>query len=271
MQPHDDTWHHVFLEPTLGNAERLSYQEQGFLNLGPLLTPLGLERMRSECMATWSATKTGFDPKGSWLQNALLPNIHHHSELVRRYYFDGPLVDVATQLIGPDIKAATSQLTFKLRGNTQSFGWHQDNGYGELDPYNSISCLTTLDDTDQDNGCLWVIPGSHQRGQAAYRHTLDDKNNQVSIDMEVNADHAIPIPLQAAHCLILNCHLLHMSQGNSATDRDRRILFTRYADADAVEVYNHRQPRLGRLLRGVSRFPEVDRYESDLETPWRDP
>ena len=62
-----------------------------------------------------------------------------------------------------------------------------------------------------------------------------------------------------------------MSQGNTSTERDRRILFTRYADADAVEVYNHHEPRLGRLLRGVTRFPEVKRYESELTTPWRDP
>ena len=27
-----------------------------------------------------------------WLQNALLPDIHHRSKLVRDYYFEGPLV-----------------------------------------------------------------------------------------------------------------------------------------------------------------------------------
>ena len=270
MQHHCDSWHNWFLPPTVGDAQRALFKEQGFLQFGPLLTPAGLDRMRTECMTSWSAEKSAFDRQGSWLQNALLPNIHHHSEFVRRYYFDGPLVDVATQLVGPNIKAATSQLTFKLRGNTQSFGWHQDNGYGELDPYNSISCLTALDDTDVDNGCLWVIPASHQQGQVAYRHTLDDKTSQVSIDMEVNAHDAVAIPLAAAHCLILDCHLLHMSAGNHARDRDRRILFTRYADADAVEVYNHRQPRLGRLLRGSSRFPEVERYESHLVCAPRD-
>jgi len=38
----------------------------------------------------------------------------------------------------------------------------------------------------------------------------------------------------------------------------------RYADADAVEVYNGRRPRLGRLLRGVTKFPEVEAFEEDL-------
>ena len=51
------------------------------------------------------------------------------------------------------------------------------------------------------------------------------------------------------------------------TDQDRRILYLRYSDADAVEVYNNDQPRLGRLVRGTSRFDEVARYERDLPCP----
>ena len=39
----------------------------------------------------------------------------------------------------------------------------------------------------------------------------------------------------------------------------------RYADADAAEVYNGRRPRLGRLLRGTTRFDEVREFESDLQ------
>ena len=58
--------------------------------------------------------------------------------------------------------------------------------------------------------------------------------------------------------------LLHRSEGNLSPEWDRRILFLRYADADAVEVYNDRRPRLGPLLRGKTRFPEVAEFERDL-------
>ena len=255
-----------FLPQRLSDAQRESFRDHGFLQLGPLLTEHGLRQMQTECMSAWRAEKESFDPSGTWLRNSLLPDIHHRSAFVRQYYFAGPLVDIALQLIGPNIKAVTSQLTFKLRGNSQRFGWHQDNAYGELDPYNAISCLTALDNADPENGCLWLIPGSHHPGQIEYNHTLDDKAAQVSIDMDADPARATPMPLQAGHCLLLHCHLLHMSQGNLSVDRDRRILFTRYADADAVEVYNDRQPRLGRLLRGTTRFAAVRRYEAELDT-----
>ena len=137
-----------FVRAALTGQQIGLYHEQGFLVVGRTLTDEGLDRLRSEVMEAWCSHKGAFDPDGTWLKNALLPDIHHHSRLVRDYYFDGPLVDMVGQIIGPNIKAATAQLTFKMKGNTQPFAWHQDNGYGELDPYNAISTLTALDDVD---------------------------------------------------------------------------------------------------------------------------
>ncbi len=255
-----------FIHRRLTDDDVRGYHEQGYLLYGPILTPAGLQRLRDECMAAWRAEKGDFDPSKTWLENALLPNIHHRSDLVRRYYFSGPLVDVAERIIGPNLKGATSQLTFKMRGNTRPFAWHQDNGYGQLDPYNAISCLTALDDTDRQNGCLWLIPGSQQQGQidVGDAGSAAAKQAQREIRVDVDETRAIPVPMQAGECLIFGPWTLHKSDGNFAPDRDRRILFLRYADADAVEVYNGRRPRLGRLLRGTTRFPEVETFEAHL-------
>jgi hypothetical protein len=270
MQEHDmdqarrDSEHFVYR--TLDDRTLEAYEEQGYFHYGPILTAAGLERMRAECMEAWRAEKGEFDPANTWLQNALLMSIHHKTDIVRRFYFSGPLVDVAERLIGPNIKGATSQLTFKMRGNTKSFGWHQDNSYGQLDPYNALTCLTALDDTDEQNGCLWILPGSHKRGQidVGEAGSAEAKKAQVEINLDVDESNAIPMPMKAGECLIFGCWTLHKSQGNLSKDRDRRILFVRYADADAVEVYNDGKPRLGRLLRGKTRFPEIEAFESHL-------
>lgn len=203
-------------------------------------------------------------PRRRGCRVALLSDIHHRSAVVRDYYYRGPVVDVAQQLIGPNIKGVTSQLTFKMRGNTKAFGWHQDNGYGELDPYNALTTLTALDDTDEQNGCLWIVPASHQLGQIEPGLNLSDKQAEKSIELTVDESAAIPVPMRAGEAIVFHCWMLHKSQGNFSPDRDRRILFLRYADADAVEVYNDRRPRLGPLLKGATRFPEVKRYEAEL-------
>lgn len=252
---------------TLSALDIELYESAGYLVLPQLLTPEGLDRLREECMAVWTQKKTEAPANGTWLQSALLVNIHHESPLARAYYFHGPLVDIASQLIGPNIKGATSQLTFKMRGNTKPFGWHQDNGYGQLDPYNSLTTLTSLDKTDRGNGCLWLIPGSHRFGQIDVSDRLTPEAKAAGADLTVeiaDESEAIPMESSAGDALIFHCFTLHKSEGNMSADRDRRVLFLRYADADAVEVYNHRKPRLGRLVKGTTRFDEVRAFESDL-------
>ena len=161
------------------------------------------------------------------------------------------------------MKGATSQLTFKLKGNTKVFGWHQDNGYGHLSPCTAISCLTALDDADEKNGCLRVIPASHKRGQLS-AITAEEKRAGVEIILSVDESEARAVPMRAGDVLVMHCHTLHAS-GPNLTDRHRRLLFLRFADADAVEVFNENRPRLGRLLRGETVFPEVAAFESELE------
>jgi hypothetical protein len=241
----------------LTGSELDHYNGQGYLVLNSLLSPGGVEQMTAECMVAWEQEKRAFDPAKTWLQNSLLPNIHHQSALVRDYYFEGPLVDTAEQIVGPNIKGVTSQLTFKMRGNTKPFGWHQDNGYGELEPYNAITCLTALEDNDEETGCLWILPGSHHAGQRRMERTEEDRRLGREVVVEIDEAGAIPMPMKAGDCLIMTCWTFHKSEGNFSKDRDRRVLFLRYGDADAVEVANDRRPRLGRLLRGNTRFPEV--------------
>jgi len=249
---------------SLTPAELDSFREQGYLIVKNILTAEGLAAMRDESMIAWNEEKTAFDPAKTWLHNSLLVNIHHRSDAVKQYYFNGPLVDIATQLIGPNIKGATSQLTFKMAGNTKPFGWHQDNGYGELEPYTALTTLTALDDTDRGNGCLWLIPGSHKGGQIKVEQTEEQKQKKSEIIVYADDSLAVPMEMKAGDALIFSCWMLHKSDGNYSGERDRRILFLRYADADAVEVYNDRRPRLGRLVRGTTMFDEVKAFEKDL-------
>lgn len=264
-QENDTTKEKLFLQRKLSDEQVRFYEENGYLLYGPILTDAGLDRLREDSMAVWQGEDRASDGDETWLQSMLLPNVHRRAETVRRFYFSGPLVEVAEQLIGPDIKAANSQLSFKLAGDTNVVGWHQDNGYGELDPYNALTCLTALDTADEESGCLWVIPEGHKAGQIDVRDQFSIKGKQAQgeIKLDVDESRAIPVPLKPGECVVFHAWMPHKSEANRS-DHDRRLLFARYADADSVEVYNDRTPRLGRLLRGSTRFPEVEAFEADL-------
>lgn len=256
----------LFIYRSLSDEQVQSFHDQGYIEFGRLLTDRGLALMCEEAMEEWNEENREFDESQTWLKNSLLTNIHKRSNLIRRYYFHGPFVGVAEQLVGPNLKGVTSQLSFKLRGNIKLAPWHQDNGYGELDPYTAITCITALDDTDTESGCLWIIPHGHRLGQidVSDQLTVKSKEAMVEVSIEVDEANAIPIPMKAGDGLIFHGWMPHKSLGNTS-DRDRRLLFLRYADADAVEVYNNRKPRLGKLIRGNTRFSEVEEYEADLD------
>lgn len=239
-----------FCEISLTSIDVARFHDDGFLTLD-LVANRSINSLQLEADRAWDAAHREYDSGASWLSNALLVGVHEQSALFREVLYRGPLVDVMTQLIGPNIKLASNQLTFKHSGDSNPYDWHQDNGYGPLFPETAISCWLALDEVNDLNGCLWIIPGSNKHGSIG--HTAGKPRERIATVKDEGS--AIPIPLRAGQCVIFHGSTLHMSKGNS-TARMRRALFFRYADADAIELEG--KPRVGKLLRGISKFVEVN-------------
>jgi hypothetical protein len=262
-----------FVPHSLADADIEHYRENGWVLTPPLVSPAGLQRIRGDAMRAWEQEKGGADQGASeltWLQAALLPNVHRLAPACKEYYWTGPHLDLVRQLIGPNVKTSGTQLSFKMRGNLQEFDWHQDNQYGYLSPMNAVTVILALDDTTLDNGAIWVasVPGA---GTLAGQRPADwsPLREGVTRDRVINDDTEVkngaPVPMQAGQIMLLHAHTLHRSVGNH-TEGDRRLLFCRYCDADAVEVYNNNAVRVGRLLSGVSSYPEVHAEGDDWKT-----
>ena len=231
-------------------VEIAPYKEQGFA-LCPLLAGASLEAVQREAGRLWALANKRYDAGQSWNANAIINGVHKDSAVMRELMYHSPLVDLMTRLIGPNVKAASNQLVFKQAGDNNSYHWHQDNGFGPLDPQDNVTCWIALDDTHERNGCLWVLPGSHHGGRV--EHVASRGRERIARVADESG--ARPLPMRAGECVIFHGNLLHTSKGND-TDRVRRAYFFRYADADAIEVLTGR-PRIGKLLRGASRFREV--------------
>ena len=80
------------------------YNKNGYAHLGKTLNHEQLKLMKQECMKTWFDLKKGYDANKNWLKNTLLQNIHHHSDVVRNFYFYGPFIEIMTKIIGDNIK-----------------------------------------------------------------------------------------------------------------------------------------------------------------------
>jgi ectoine hydroxylase-related dioxygenase (phytanoyl-CoA dioxygenase family) len=137
----------------------------------------------------------------------------------RELLYDGRILDIAEDLIGPNIQLFHDQALFKPAHQGGSVFWHQDNAYWQCVPANLVSCWLTLDDVDVSNGAMHLMPGSHltplDHERSQQTGALLDSGDQVDVDKAEIVD------LPAGGALFHHCQTLHYTPPNT-TDRQRR-------------------------------------------------
>ncbi|ANE48347.1 phytanoyl-CoA dioxygenase [Paenibacillus swuensis] len=190
------------------------------------------------------------------------------------------VLDVLEALIGPDVYALQSMLFHNPPGRGGQ-GWHQDSYYIRTQPDSLIGAWMALEEADEDNGCLWVVPGSNHEpiyptDPAAHSHSegplgdLPTVANVSHIDDEVNTlskivahyPPAISVPMKPGDILFFHSHLFHRSYPNKTADRYRRSYVCHYCNGRSWVPWDHDGPYEGDsgnhlhiLARGRTHLP----------------
>jgi ectoine hydroxylase-related dioxygenase (phytanoyl-CoA dioxygenase family) len=139
---------------------------------------------------------------------------------------------VLKALMGPDVALQTSKLNTKAPGGGAAVEWHQDWAFYPHTNQNLLALGLMLEDVDESNGPLMVIPGSH-RGPV-----LSHMMNGVFCgaidpgDPDFHVEQAVTLTGKAGSMSVHHVRMLHGSAPN-VSDRNRLILFYECAAADA--------------------------------------
>lgn len=106
--------------------------------------------------------------------------------------------------------------------------WHQDNGYTPLVPEEYVTCWLALDDADLDNGCLWVIPGSHRNGTLPHHAGA----GPFRVGHDGDESEGVPVPVPRGSVLVFSSLIMHRS-GPNTTDRHRRAWIIQFCSRGA--------------------------------------
>ena len=150
---------------------------------------------------------------------------HFEEEFIWQMATNRKLLDVAEQLMGEDILLLSTHFFCKYPDpKAEAFvAWHQDITYWGLEPPVAYTAWVAVDDSDAENGCMQVIPGSHRKG--IVRHGKSGKEgNLLSINQEipdeaVNESKAVNLELKAGQVSFHHGHLFHSSRQNRSTRR----------------------------------------------------
>lgn len=221
--------------------DRQRFDRDGFQNLGRVFDDTELDEIRAEYdrLVSLDGQTLGNDEEGHFPYRAML---NFRSPALKRFLTHPGLLEVAREVLGPDVRFWWDQGIDKSPGAGSYIKWHQDNGYaeGRIAPY--LTCWLALDDSDESNGGLQVIKGSHLAGD--HDHAWEGVHAVIP-EAEIDVAHAEPLDARAGDLLVFSSHLVHQTVGNATADRHRRAWVLQYCRGDqrnsvTGEVYDNR-------------------------------
>ena len=161
------------------------------------------------------------------------------------------VVDVVEELLGRDIDCFQSQFIFKNPGVIGQ-PWHQDSYYFAFDQQPQIGVWLALTAATLENGCLWVVPGSH-RSETIFQHVPDrrpEANRGYLEIVDEDVSNRRPCLMRPGDVLFFHSYLMHMSTDNVAHDR-RAAMVYHYGRAGTKVVAPEHAEALARVNRWI--------------------
>ncbi len=198
---------------TLTTAQLKRYRADGYAVGGRILDDNALVRLRAELDSIIGNLASDRRPEN-------MPSLHYDNRYLRDLFLSDSLIDVAAQIVGPDVALFTSYVISKRPDDGLAVDWHQDAVFFPIEPMDTFTLWLAVDDSDVENGCMRVIPGSH-REEAVLLHKVD-LNSGTTLPMSLdNLDltDAKDVQLRAGEYSVHDPWILHGSNPNRSSRR----------------------------------------------------
>jgi ectoine hydroxylase-related dioxygenase (phytanoyl-CoA dioxygenase family) len=208
----------------LADVDASVFRAQGWCSLGRIAEP----RLVSDLIDEEKRFRLdrGY---GTERNDTLRVNIQlcHRSAPIRRFCTSGSHIDALKKLIGPNVCLTHQQFVTKLPDvgvQRSDIPMHQDAGYGQLEPATDVTIWLALVDTDERNGALRVVSGSHQCG------LIEHESSAINpVLREARAEEGTVVPLAAGEAVAFSGLLVHGS-GPNRSQNDRPAMYVRYCE-----------------------------------------
>jgi non-heme Fe2+,alpha-ketoglutarate-dependent halogenase len=182
------------------------------------------------------------------------------------------IVDAVEDLYGHDLFCWTTNFFIKEANNPAFVSWHQDSTYWGLDKPDVVTAWVALTPSNEANGAMGFIPGTHTSDQMPHRDTFA-KNNLLTRGQEVAVDvdesKAVTIELQPGEMSLHHVRLVHGSPPNPSNDR--RIGFAiRYIPTSVAQVAGEDSATLVRGEDAFGHFEHEPRPTHDMDPAFLD-
>ena len=229
----------------LSAGQKEFYRENGYLMVENAVSPDQLARLRQitarliEGARSVTESNEAYDlDSGHSADTPRLTRIkipHKQDPYFWEVLQNSVMTQVLNDLLGPDTTILTSKLNTKAPGGGRAIEWHQDWMFYPHTNDDLLAFGLMLEDVDEDNGPLMVIPGSH-RGPLLNHHANGVFAGAIDPDDPLfERDRAVTLTGKAGSMTVHHVRILHGSAPN-LSDRTRKILFYECAAGDAWPI-----------------------------------
>lgn len=164
------------------------------------------------------------------------------------------LLDCVERILGPDLLLWGSSCFIKAPHSPSYVSWHQDLNYWGLDGTEEVTAWLALSASNEANGCMRFVPGSHRRGPLAHRDSFAEDNllsRGQELAVAVEEHEAVAVCLAPGEISLHHGRMFHAS-GPNTTAGWRVGLALRYVSPSLRQIAGPGD--FAQLVRGHDRF-----------------
>jgi ectoine hydroxylase-related dioxygenase (phytanoyl-CoA dioxygenase family) len=208
------------------------FHEEGFFVLEEIVPGHVLDDLRAECRRLIEERDAEMDRLGvdridlDHRSSRYFLHAYDRSDAARRFLRSDLMTEIAGAALGGDVFLFNEQLVVKAAERGLKFGWHQDSGFIEYAHPPYLTCWIALDDVDEANGTVYLLPYSRAGTRDVVPHVRDDETNDLV--GYFGDDPGDPVVVPAGSIACFSSTLFHRS-GPNTTDSIRRIYLAQYS------------------------------------------
>lgn len=145
-------------------------------------------------------------------------NLHLFFPWAYRLATNEAVLDAVEGVLGSDIVIDGTLVFYKPPYDGGYASWHQDSVYSNWHLTPAVSAWIALTPSEPANGCMRVVPGTHQEGVREHETIVDDpylmnrRGERVRVDVEETQ--AVDVILQPGEMSLHHANIVHGSNAN---------------------------------------------------------
>ena len=188
--------------------------------------------------------------------------VHMISPVFDKVCHSTKILDAVESIIGKNILVGGTTLFIKNPDKKGFVSFHQDAKYIGLEPHNWVTAWIAITDSNEENGCMRMLTGSHKNNLTHHAQKFDEGNllTRGQTVENVPIERTTPVILQAGQMSLHHPTIIHGSGLNNSNDRRIGFVVQSYIGSDVEQV-------LGKIYVQQARGDDKFKYHQHTKRP----